>query len=89
MDAIKAALPANEPVYIYYDFFATRADGSTMAKLCFISFSPDSAKMQAKFKMQNYRDSVKAAAPIVDRQLEFNDALDLSENEFRDVFNLN
>ena len=59
-----------------------------MAKLCFISFSPDSAKMPAKFKMQNYRESVKSKCPIVDRNLEFNDPLDLSENEFREVFNL-
>lgn len=49
------------PVFISYDFDGTRADGSTLCKCLFITYSPDSCtSMPAKFALQNFKAGVKA-----------------------------
>lgn len=42
----------DDPAYIVYDFEATRGDGSTLCKTCFICYAPDSCtSMPAKFAL--------------------------------------
>lgn len=56
-----AAVLADEPCYIVLDFEATKADGSGLIKTCFVTYAPDTCtSMQAKFALQNYKESVKA-----------------------------
>ena len=42
------AVLGDQPCYIVYDYEATRADSSTLRKICFIFYAPDSCtNMQA------------------------------------------
>ena len=78
------AVLSDVPVFIVYDFEATRDDSSTLCKTCFICYSPDSCtSMQAKFALQNYKNAVKSKINA-HKEMQINDKADLTINEFRD-----
>lgn len=85
---LHAAL-GDTPCYVVVDFDATREDGSTLCKTCFIAYSPDSCRsMQDKFALQNFRESVKSGV-MCHKEMQINDKADCTENEFREQFGLN
>ena len=87
LSALSDAL-GDEPCYVVYDFEATRDDSSTLCKTIFIAYAPDSCRnMQAKFALQNFKASVKSKINC-HKEMQINDKADLTENEFREAFNL-
>ena len=88
LDDLNAAL-GDTPVYAVFDFDATRDDGSTLCKTVFIAYAPDSCRsMQEKFALQNYKNAAKSKVNC-HKEMQVNDKADLTENEFREAFNLN
>ena len=86
--AAMAAATPDMPRLMYYDFETPKADGTTLKKLVFISYSPDTCTdMVAKTAMQNYRASVRAKT-TVHKEMQVNDKRDLTEGEMRDLFGL-
>lgn len=87
LDELRAEL-GDTPVYIVYDFEATRDDSSTLCKTCFICYAPDSCTVMAeKFALQNFKASCMACINQ-HKEMQINDKADLSDGEFRSVFNL-
>ena len=79
----------DEPCFVVYDFEAVRSDSSTLCKTCFICYSPDNCtSMQKKFELQNFKGCVMGKVNS-QKEMQINDKADLTENEFRDIFNLN
>ena len=83
-----AAATPDWPCLLYYDLEAEKPDGSTLKKLIFISYSPDTCtNIVAKTALQNYRSSVKAKA-TVHKEMQVNDKRDLTLDELKDLFGL-
>jgi hypothetical protein len=79
----------DEPCFVVYDFDATRPDGSSLHKTCFICYSPDNCTVMAKkFAIQNFKACVMGKISS-HKEMQINDKADLTENEFREAFNLN
>ena len=88
LEELRAEL-GDSPVYIVYDFEATRGDSSTLCKTCFICYAPDTCTVMAeKFALQNFKASTMACINH-HKELQINDKADLSDSEFRSAFGLN
>ena len=78
----------DEPCYVVFDFEAVREDTSTISKIVFVAYSPDTCtSMKKKFALQNFKASVKAKINC-HKEMQINDKADFSEREFRDAFGL-
>ena len=73
------AVLGDDPCFIVFDYEATRADGSTLCKTCFICYAPDSCtSMQRKFELQNFKACVEAKINFA-KEMQINDKADLTE----------
>jgi len=60
MDDLNTEL-GDEPCYVVFDFEAVREDTSTLSKIAFVAYAPDTCtSMKKKFALQNFKGSVKA-----------------------------
>ena len=87
LETLSAKL-ANDPVFVVFDFEATRDDSSTLCKTCFICYAPDSCtNMARKFELQNFKACVEAKINH-HKEMQINDKLDLTEDELKLAFNV-
>lgn len=76
----------DDPCYVVFDYEATRSDSSTLSKICFICYAPDSCtSLKAKFALQNFKESTKQKINV-QKEMQINDKGDFTEREFADAF---
>lgn len=82
-DDFTALLPENECRYAVYDFEYEKAGGEGMRnKICFIHWSPDTAKIKSKMVSASSKDTIKRALSGVGIEVQ---ATDFSEVEYEAV----
>lgn len=75
-------LPENECRYAVYDFHWQKGDEGKRSKICFIHWSPDTAKVKAKMISASSKDTIRKTLTGVSAEVQ---ATDFAEVEYDTV----
>ena len=80
-------MPKDEPRWAVYEIEWTSDDQRKEAKVIFINYSPDNAKVpKDRFAYSQFKSAVRAKIDPIHKELQVNDHADINWNAFREEF---